>query len=218
MFGYTIKATDGELGKVHDFFFDEATRTIRYMVVETGTWLSGRKVLISLAAMGKPDWETSTFAVNLTCDQVRKSPDIDIEKPVYPHHEAELHSYYEWPEYWGGGYGGALGVTPFPIFEVENIGEPELLGEPHLRSMRSITGFEIEATDGEIGHVKDCIVEDAKWTIKYLVIDTGNWLPGKKILVPSSWIRTITLATLIVHLNHTRNAVKHSTELGSTNL
>jgi hypothetical protein len=117
MIGFTIQAVDGELGKVHEFYFDDTTWTIRYMIAETGNWLSGRKVLISSVALGKPDWGSQTFSVNLTCDQVRNGPDIDTERPVYRQHETELHEYYQWPRYWEGGYGGIFGITPFPVFE-----------------------------------------------------------------------------------------------------
>src|SRR5579862_1293341 len=96
----TISAKDGELGKVEEFYFDDKTWIIRYMVVKTGGWWDGRKVLISPAALGTPDWESFTFRVNLTMDQVRNSPGIDTDKPVYRQHEEELHRYYAWPQYW----------------------------------------------------------------------------------------------------------------------
>ena len=213
--GYAIRAIDGNLGKVHEFYFDDATWTIRYMVVETGNWLSGRKVLISLVALGKPDWESRTFSVNLTCDQVRKSPDIDTERPVYRQHEAELHAYYQWPLYWEGGYGGTFGITPFPLFENPVKQEPsasERKDDPHLRSTRHVTGYHIHATDGEIGHVDDLIVDDENWRISYLVVNTGNWLSGRNVLIPSAWIKSVNWADSSVFLVRSRDAVKSSPE------
>jgi hypothetical protein len=74
MIGYAIRTTDGDLGKVDEFYFDDQTWTIRYIVAQTGNWLAGRKVLISLVAFGKPELESRTFSVTLTRAQVRNSP------------------------------------------------------------------------------------------------------------------------------------------------
>ncbi|MGA2506006.1 MAG: PRC-barrel domain-containing protein [Chitinispirillaceae bacterium] len=210
--GYSIRAADGDLGKVHEFYFDDATWTIRYMVAETGNWLFGRKVLISLVALGKPDWESQTFSVNLTCVQVRNSPDIDTERPVYRQHEADLHEYYQWSPYWQGGYGGVFGITPYPIFEnplVQESSASKRQDDPHLRSTRQVTGYHIHATDGEIGHVEDFMVDDENWTIRYLVVDTGNWLLGRKVLISPKWIKKVNWADTSVYLDRSRESVKN---------
>jgi uncharacterized protein YrrD len=216
MIGFSIKATDGDIGKVNEFYFDDTTWTIRYMVVETGNWLSDRKVLISPVAMGTPDWESRTFPVNLTRDQVRNSPDIDTERPVYRQHEAALNTYYAWPQYWEGGYQGILGITPFPVFEMplpqESPGS-ERHDDPHLRSSRHVTGYSIHATNGEIGHVEDFIVDDTNWTLCYLVIETGNWLVGKKVIIPPSWIKSVDWDEARVDIDRTRESVKNSPDV-----
>jgi hypothetical protein len=219
MIGFTIHAVDGELGKVNEFYFDDTTWTIRYMVAETGSWLSGRKVLISSVALGKPEWESRTFSVNLTCDQVRNSPDIDTERPVYRQHEAQLHEYYQWPMYWESGYGGIFGITPFPVFEnplSQKSSKPERQDDPHLRSTHQVSGYRIHATDGEIGHVKDFIVDDENWAIDFLVIDTGNWLPGRKVLISPKWIKNVSWADTSVYLDRTRQSVENSLDFDST--
>jgi hypothetical protein len=211
--GFSIRATDGDLGRVHEFYFDDATWTIRYVVVETGNWLSGRKVLISLAALGKPDWESRTFPVNLTCNQVRNSPDIDTQRPVYRQHEEELHEYYQWPQYWEGGYGGALGITPYPLFEnpvLQESPKSERQDDPHLRSTRQVTGYHIHATNGEIGHVADFMVNDKNWELRYMVVDTGNWLPGKKVLISPAWIKSVNWNDASVTIDRMRESVKNS--------
>ena len=213
MIGFSIRATDGDLGKVHEFYFDDAMWIIRYMVVETGSWLSDRKVLISLAALGKPDWESRTFPVNLTCNQVRNSPDIDTQRPVYRQHEATLHEYYQWPQYWEGGYGRALGITPYPLFENPVLPESPKSKEqddPHLRSTRQVTGYHIHATNGEIGHVADFMVNDKNWELRYMVVDTGNWLPGKKVLISPSWIKSVNWDDASVTIDRMRESVKNS--------
>src|SRR5262247_2160585 len=101
--GYTIHATDGDIGTVYAFFFDDKTWAIRYLVVDTGNWLPDRQVLISPIALGQPDWEGQFFSVKLTTEQVRNSPDIDTDKPVSRQQETLLHTYYDWPTYWSGG-------------------------------------------------------------------------------------------------------------------
>ena len=173
MLGFSIRATDGDLGKVDEFYFDDTTWTIRYLIVETGNWLSGRKVLISLVALKKPDWESRTFSVNLTCEQVRNSPDIDTERPVFRQHETLLHEYYQWPLYWESSYVGTFGLTPYPLF-VEPMpaesSEPEKKDDPHLRSTRQVTDYVVHATDSEIGHVTDFLVDDENWEIHSLVM------------------------------------------------
>jgi sporulation protein YlmC with PRC-barrel domain len=213
MIGYPVRASDGDLGTVLDFYFDDTTWTIRYMVAETGTWLSGRKVLISLVALGKPDWKSRTFSVNLTCDQVRKSPDLDTERPVYRQHEVELHEYYQWPRYWEGAYGGTFGITPYPLYEgllAQESSKSERKDDPHLRSTRHVTGYHILATDGGIGHVGDYVVDDETWALQYLVVDTGKWLPGRKVLISPTWIKSVNWADTSVFLDHSREEVKIS--------
>ncbi|MGA9042406.1 MAG: PRC-barrel domain-containing protein [Terriglobales bacterium] len=219
MIGNVIRATDGDLGKVHEFYFDDAAWTIRYMVAETGNWLLGRKVLISLVALGKPDWEAQLFSVNLSCTQVRNSPDIDTERPVYRQYEEEIHKYYDWPVYWQGGYGGMLGITPFPLFEdpsPQGAPESQRNDDPHLRSTRHVKGYHIHATDGEIGHVEDFIVDDENWAIQHLVVDTGNWLPGKKVFIAPAWIKKVNWTDSSVYLDRSREAVKTSPEFDSS--
>jgi sporulation protein YlmC with PRC-barrel domain len=189
------------------------------MVVETGNWLLGRKVLISSVALGKPDWEARTFSVKLTSAQVRNSPDIDTERPVYRQHEDQLHEYYQWSRYWEGGFGGVLGITPFPLLENALPPESSAPGQkddPHLRSTRQVAGYRIHATDGEIGHVKDFIVDDETWAIVHLVIDTGNWLPGRKTLIPPQWIKNVSWSDSCVYLDRSRQSVENGLDFDSS--
>jgi len=216
MIGTTIRATDGSLGPVHDFYFDDSTWTIRYMVADTDAALSGRKVLIGLVALGTPDWQSETFSVNLTCEQVRTSPAVDTEKPVFRQHEIDLHLHYSWPAYWDAGYGGTFGITPYPLFEkpLEEQEPSSSANEenPHLRSTRQITGYHIHATDGVIGHCTDFIVDEETWEIAYLVIETGNWFMGEKVLVAVKWINNIQWSDDCIYVNLSRTMVKSSPE------
>jgi hypothetical protein len=215
--GYTISAKDGELGKVNEFFFDDFTWSIRYLVVETGTWLSDRKVLVPHAALGIPDWESRIFRVNLTVEQVRNSPDIETEKTVSRQHEGELLKYYALPAYWEDGfYAVPFGMVPFaPVIDTVTAKEEEAEArkrhdDPHLRSTKKVKGYRIHALDGEIGHVEDYIVNDEKWDIYFLMVDTHNWLPGRKVLVAPYWIDRIDWDESAVYINLSKDSIKNS--------
>ena len=226
LLGYTIKGTDGEIGKVEEFYFDDRTSTIRYMVVKTGGWFSGKKVLVSTEAFQKPDWESKTFSVNLTLEKIKNSPEIDIDKPVSLQQEELMRGYYSWPGYYGYGMFGywGLGMWGYPVAEV-NATENELKqmkatehenGNPHLRSTQEVTGYDIHATDGDIGEVEDFIIDDTTWKIHFLVVETGNWFSGKKVLISPQWIKDVKWQEQEVSINHSKDEVKNSPEYDSS--
>jgi uncharacterized protein YrrD len=224
LYGFVIRAKDGHVGKVDDFYFDDEHWSVRYMVVNTGSWLSERRVLISPHALEPPLWEEEVLPVDLTREQVEKSPDIDLDKPVHLQQLAELHDHYGWPTFWGGS--PMLGMaTPsaYPMIWAEaemgdqstHPGErpPEQRrGDPHLRSAREVAGYHVEAKDGEIGHVEDFFVSDAEWCIRYILVNTRNWLPGRRVLVAPEWTERISWVESKIYLSHTREQVKGSPE------
>jgi sporulation protein YlmC with PRC-barrel domain len=217
--GYTISATDGELGRVNEFYFDDKTWSIRYMVVDTGGWLSGRRVLIPHSALGLTDWETKTFKVNLTMEQVRNAPDVDTQKTVTRQHEIDLFSHYGLPVYWGDIFiDGTIGMVPLPEVGEIKIDDGALKvpdkpkGDQHLRSTMSVKGYDIAANDGEIGHVEDYLGDDNDWNICFLIIDTNNWLPGRKVLVSPHWINRIDWSEQKVFVNLSKELIKNSPE------
>lgn len=213
--GYSIVATDGVLGKVDDFYFDDHLWTIRYLIADTGRWLPGRLVLISPASLREPQWVSESFPVNLTKDQVRNSPSIDTDRPVSRQQELEVIRYYGWPMYpiAAGHMVGPMGPGLPVVGEAAKNDQPPK-GDPHLRSFREINGYHMHATDGEIGHVEDLIVDDDGWTIRSLVVDTKNWWPGKKVLVPPEWVESITVEPHrgTIYLNVSRDIVRNSPE------
>jgi uncharacterized protein YrrD len=215
--GYAIRATDGVIGRVDDFYFDDEGWAIRYLVVDTGSWLSGRKVLISPIAIGSPDWTARSLPVSLTKVQVEHSPDIDTRKPVSRQHEAEYFGYYGYPYYWGGAGLWGMGAYPGSLTTEGRI-EAELKAhrthmarapdDCHLRSSNAVTGHHIEATDGDIGHVQDLLVDDYTWAIRYLIVDTSNWWGGHQVLVAPQWIEDVSWSEAKVSVGLTRQAVK----------
>ena len=188
--GFSIMANDGELGKIRDFYFDDENWTIRYMVVQTGSWLLGRRVLIAFTSVEKINYELSSFLVNLSCEQVRNSPDIDTEKPVYRQHELELHKHYMLPAYWINSPGVTWGIDNYPILEENEDASETTEDNQHLRSVKQVSGYLIHASDGEIGHVKDFIVDVEIWRIDSLLVDTRNLLAGRKSFIAYGKNRT----------------------------
>ena len=214
--GYKLGATNGEIGRVKEFYFDDQMWTVRYLVADTGHWLTGRQVLISPFAVRSVDVEQEHVNVELTKERIEHSPSIDTEKPVSRQYEVEYYKYYGWPMYW---YGPALwGPTPYPIYghggtwmepNPQRMEEP---ADPHLRSTREVYGYYIQAGDGDIGHVEDFLLDDQNWAIRYLVVDTRNWLPGKKVLVSPEWISAVSWDKSSVVVDLSRETIEKAPE------
>jgi hypothetical protein len=225
----TISATDGEIGHVKDFYVDDDAWVVRYLVVDAGSWLNSRKVLISPIAVRQPDWEARTLPVSITKEQVRNSPDIDTDKPVSRQNEEDYFGYYGYPAYWGGGgmwgeglypYAMSPGFAGYGVDRVERERELEAYlraeharhrnDDPHLRSCNTVTGYHIHATDGDIGHVAGFLVDDQTWAVRYLVVDTSNWWVGHKVLIAPPWIKGVHWSDETVSVDLTRDAIKNA--------
>lgn len=212
--GCTVKAKDGAVGEVEQFYFDDLTWTIRYMAVQTTGTQQARTVLLSLTTLGKPDWKKRVLPVDLTIAQVLSSPNVETDKPVSRLHEVMLQEYYSWPTYWAGSfYIPSYGMLmPFPRDSeaAEQTPPPRVRKvDPHLRTEEEIKGCRIHATDGNMGHVEDFLVDES-WAIRFLVVNTRNWLPGRTVLVSPQWIKTVNWTDKTVFVDLSREAVKNS--------
>jgi hypothetical protein len=222
--GAPIRATDGRIGSVRTFLFDDSTWTIRYLVVDTGRWLLGKQVLISPQSLGRVDWRAGApreFPVTLSRDHVANAPDIDTDRPVSRQHEAEFNAYYGLAPYWTGPflwgpypYPGGLAVPPPSVLEEIGARQIEIQrqGDSHLRSIEEVTGYAVGASDGEIGHVEDFLVDDATWTVRALVVDTRNWWPGRKVVVPPAAVERVDWGERTVFLTVDREHVRSAPE------
>ncbi|HMQ35259.1 MAG TPA: PRC-barrel domain-containing protein [Chloroflexaceae bacterium] len=219
--GLAIGATDGEIGKVDQFLFDDERWGIRYMVVNTAGWLLKELVLLSPRSIAGVDWDGGRVEVSLTRQQVEDAPPISADAPVSRQMESELATYYGYQPYWygpglwGGGaypFGAGLGAgypaAMMAAAEGERPPAEAEQGDQHLRSTREVQGYAIRALDGEIGEVRDFLMDDETWAIRYLVIDTGGWWSGKQVLIAPLWATAVNWTDRVVELDLTRDQIK----------
>jgi len=214
--GLSIRATDGEIGTVDQIYFEDETWAIRYLTVDTGGWLGGRQVLISpISFIGAPDWQAKRLDVALTKKQVEDSPDINTHQPVSRQHEIAYFGYYGYPFYWGGSdlwgaapnpAGLAIRIPASTEAMVENAAQES--ADSHLRSTEAVAGYDVEASDGEMGHVDGFIVDDQAWAIRYIEVATRNWWPGKKVLASPAWAERVSWEDSKVYFGLTRETIK----------
>jgi len=228
--GFDLQAKDGNLGTVSDFLFDDATWKVRWMVVDTGGWLTGRKILIHPSAVVSVESDPRNIIVALTKAQVEGSPDILNDRPISQQMQNDLYGYYGWNPLWGGGmfgagmYGGMAGIaTPvlapsaFGATAAGKAGQDDGRGwsmseegDSRLRSIAEVTGYHVHASDGEIGHVQDFLVDEVSWEVRYLVIDTSNWWFGQHVLISPSAVKSVDWSDRHVRLVIARDHVKTS--------
>ena len=188
-----ISCVDGEVGEVKDLLFDDHKWGMRYMVAGAGGWFSEKKVLISPAHLTCPDGalDDPKFPIKMTIEELKKSPLLESDAPVSQQYEVEYHRYHFVPAYWVGA--SLWGVAPLPrAYTPGDISEHDLnltrIKESHLRSCSEIMGYKVSATVGEIGKVKDVILDINLWKVRYLVLDIGGWLRNRMVIVDTDWI------------------------------
>jgi sporulation protein YlmC with PRC-barrel domain len=214
--GYTMRATDGDIGGVADFLLDDERWVVRYLVADTAVF-AGRRVLISPISFGDVEWSTRCFHLALSMEKIRNSPSVDADKPVSRQHEWEYYRYFGYPDYWGypglwgtGAYPGLLSVGRASKTPAEH--SDRASGDIHLRSASEVRGYHIQGNDEAIGHVEDFIVDDETWEVRYLVVDTSNWWFGKKVLLAPRWTSRVSWSERKVHVDLSRQAISNGPE------
>ncbi len=226
--GYRLESLDGEIGSVRDVYFDCHDWTVRYLIVNTGSWLLGKEVLISPDALGRIDVAEESIHVELTLEKIKNAPNIDTQRPVSRQQETAYFNYYGYAPYWGGYMPmmgvGIMGTAPYAAMPtVPPPGSPEALARQqqreaidyHLRSVHDVTGHTICGSDDEIGRVGDFLVDDRDWSIRYFIVDTAIWF-GKEVVVPTAAIREVSWDTQTVYLTIPRERVKNAPEYDSS--
>lgn len=212
--GNHLNARDGALGAVNDFYFDDQSWTVRYVVADTGNWLPGRKVLISPSALGQADWASRMIPVALTKTQIKESPSIETDRPVSRQEEEALSSYYDWPMYWNASAMAAnvgYAKSPAPVVKPseKTAGEHN---DNHLRGYNEVVGYHVRARDGKIGHVEDMVIKEEDWAVSYIVVDTRDWWPGRKVLMLPMWVMGISWDTSTVQFDLPKTVIAEGPE------
>ena len=218
LMGSKLAATDGEIGVVREMYFEDQEWVMRYLVVETGSWLTGRQVLIAPRALGEVDAQSGTMAVNLSKDQICSAPPIETDKPISRQYEEQIYEHYGWLPHWGVPSGGREMILPTSVLTPAPESSADLQadrpavpqGDPHLRSSEEVRGYKFHAQDSEFGHVSDFVLEDSDWRVRYLVISTHQWLPIKHVLVAPEWIEQISFSQEQVFINLPRSTIQEA--------
>jgi sporulation protein YlmC with PRC-barrel domain len=216
LYGNKLNASDGDIGTLENFYFDDQSWNIRYLVVETGIWLIERQVLISPYSIHRLDQEDQVLIVDLTRKQIEDSPPIERHRPVSRQFEAEYYTYYGWPYYWTGDTLLGVGGNPLQALNTSAVlqvnKEEHLRDDTHLRSALEVAGYEIEAIDGTVGRITDLVVDDEDWAIKELIVETGHWYAGKEIRIPVDQITSVSYFDSRVHVSLTKEDIEQTGE------
>jgi hypothetical protein len=207
----TLYGSDGHVGAVREFYFDDQTWSVRYLVLRTGGWLLGRDVLIPPIAIEGIDDSNASIRIRLRKEQIEQAPPIEKEKPISRQYEETYYRYFGWAPYWQPG--PSVWGNPFPYPETPTMSlDKSLVSESpersHLRSSVEVTDYQVQATDGAIGHIEDLVFDDEEWIVRYVEVDTRNWLPGKKVLVPTGRITQIDWHSQSVSMSLTQQAIQ----------
>ncbi len=214
LIGTKIAAMDGDIGHVKDFYFDDKLWVVRYMVADTGSWLTGRLVLLSPYAFGRFDKDARVQHINLTRSQIEKSPSIEAHRPVSRQYEIDYYRYYGWPSYWNGGAMWGFSGFPDMLTPANKVVGDQLLvhekSEKHLRSALAVTGYGIHTVDGNIGNLSGLRVDDRSWAVGEVAVDTGHWYSGKEILISPGRITRVSYEDSKIFVNLTREEIERT--------
>ena len=195
---HSVRGADGEIGKLHDAYFDDVSWKVLFLVADTRPWLIGRLVLISPTALGKPDSAKHEFPTSLTKATVENGPSLEEHKPVSRQHATDVAKYWDWPFFPPGD----------PRFDLGEDQNPPTHDDPHLRSAGDTTGYHVHTPDGACGHIDDWLVDIDSWTICEAVVDTKNWWPGESVTIPSNAITSINWDEKSVHVRLSKDEIE----------
>lgn len=219
--GYQVRAQGKAVGSIKDFYFDDKAWIIRYLVVDVMLPLTARKILLSPASVTSVESQEQALAINLSHDEIESSPDFDDNKPISRQMETALTQHYDWPMYWKNSgllLDSNVLMDPQIMQAAAEAGREEADAheqadvDPHLRSMDEVLGYYLQARDGEAGRIEDLIVGDNSWRVNYVVVDTGNWLPGRQVLISPTWIEQVKWLDAEVQIDLTRETIENSPE------
>ncbi len=183
--GYQIAASDGDVGHVDDILIDEASWTVRWLIVHTGSWLDQRSVCLPAWSLTPPDPEAHHMTVDLTRRQIEGSPEVGEDDRLSPADQAIVAGYYAEASRAkiDAEAGGVATLARHPLLNLE--------ASTRLFSLKALMNATVEAVDGEIGHVESLILDDRTWVVKYLMVHTGGWWADKKVLILPATVTSV---------------------------
>ncbi len=187
LFGYSVAAIDGSLGKLEDFLFDERSHDLRYLVADTGGWFDRRHLLVAPAAFGHTHWPARDFPVRISREQAAASPALVADAALSRRHEVALHSFFEWMPYW---LSHSNGVPTAHVAAPDGGDE----AAPSLCRAARLIGYQAQGTDSEIGHVVDFLIDDDQWKVRDVIVDTESWGEPRTVIVSMALFRGIDAA------------------------
>jgi hypothetical protein len=197
LIGSPVIALNGEAGHVRDLLFDDESWQVTHVVLDVGNWLRRRDVVVPVSAFHFPNWRRKLMRVRLTRSEVRSSPDVESEKPVYRQQEIAMRKYFGALACWVDAEFG-LGSMPTWV-KYPTAAE----GDPHLRSVRHLVGYRVRATDGYFGRLNGFLVDKDSWRLTYVEVSVPRPLQ-RIVAVPTAWVDRISWSEFRVYLHHER--------------
>ncbi len=197
LIGASVIGTDGEIGRIRNFLFDDKSWIVRYMVIDVGSWLKRHDVIVLISAVENSDWEKRIFHIRLSREEARNSPDVDAAKPVSRQQEIAMEEYFGKLASWIDAQLDWIHRLPtgrkFPLRTAE---------DPDLRGAWNLAGYEVWATDGKIGRLEGLLLDEGSWHLGYLEVEASEWLLGRSVLIPTRWVKSVSWADLRINLRH----------------
>jgi uncharacterized protein YrrD len=209
--GCEIISSDGAIGKVYDIVFGEDW-VFQYLVIDIGGWFGGRRLALAFDVVEAIDEDQRSIHVPLSKNDIENCPNVASRNTAAEEAEALLGKIWMWTP-------NSVAHLPEEIRRVldseATVAEKQVAEEhvqSRLRSFRETDGYHIAASDGDIGHLQDLLVDGDTWRIQYLAVNAGNWFFQRNVVIPVQSLESIHWADRRVHLSLLRDEVKHSPE------
>lgn len=214
---YRVKAVDGKLGKAHDLYFEDGSWAIRYLLLNVGRWLLGERVLVPPERLGQPDTKSHSLPVLMTKREVEQCAAAETAQPVSHQMQHKVSARYGGTHAQGGGPMASLhGVMSSEAVALAESEESPPQQGPGLRSIQEVLGYQIEALDGPLGVAEDFLIDDDEWVIRYILVNTKTWKPGRQVLIPPSWVQAIVWSESRIHVSVKREKIKTAQRFHAT--
>ncbi|EPX77919.1 hypothetical protein [Salipiger mucosus] len=216
---YGIHATDKQTGSINDFYFDDHEWRLRYLVAHTGFFLTGRETLVGAARLGTPDTERMELPINLSAQELRTAEPGEAHQPA----NAQRHATHMLPDtgFWAPYLVATeLFYTPSRAQELmaetrdeNDTTEAEDYQDMKLRSMVEVIGYKIAEKDGDVGSVCGFLIDPEDWTLQHVVVETGHWLPGRRVAITTRWIEAADWHEQRIHVEVSRQEIEEAPTL-----